>query len=145
MEQPGSYTSSKKILSTILLNDDTHTILDEYIVAHVKMHPHLLTSKLTDAELKSIKKLIDSEVKQRKQKSPITITQDGTIVTVYGVPYDPNIDVYENIEFAFGRYGPMDMNFEGNKTGEGIMFEYDDVRDADDAFNDKKNIISNMK
>jgi hypothetical protein len=38
-----NYISAKKVIETILLNNDTLTILDEYIVSYLKLNPQLLT------------------------------------------------------------------------------------------------------
>jgi hypothetical protein len=43
------YLSAKKVLSTILLNQDTSTILDEYILSYLKLQPSIVT-KLLDNE-----------------------------------------------------------------------------------------------
>lgn len=42
------YMSAKKVLSTILLNSDTNSILDEYIVSYLKLNPSLVTKYMDE-------------------------------------------------------------------------------------------------
>jgi len=46
VDQPQNYLSAKKVLSTILLNSDTETVLQEYIVSYLQHHPSLVTQYL---------------------------------------------------------------------------------------------------
>src|SRR5947208_2344300 len=42
------YISAKKVLTTILLNDDTTNILDTYILNYIKINPKLINLYLND-------------------------------------------------------------------------------------------------
>lgn len=44
--QEKSHTSAKLMLQTILLNEDTEKILDEYVLTHLQNNPHILNQYL---------------------------------------------------------------------------------------------------